>query len=88
MTSGTITLMTHKGAGVAYPEPKGPAKFNWSPGDGISWASWSWNPATGRLHDCDYCYARELATSTKLEPFYPVGFAPLFHHERLISKAV
>jgi protein gp37 len=46
--------------------------------DNIGWARWSWNPVTGCLHDCDYCYARDLA-----ERFYPQGFAPTFLPERL-----
>jgi Protein of unknown function (DUF5131) len=37
---------------------------------------------TGCRHGCDYCYARELATSERLRACYPVGFTPLFHHER------
>jgi protein gp37 len=46
--------------------------------DNIGWANWSWNPVTGCLHDCDYCYARDLA-----ERFYPQGFAPTFIREAL-----
>jgi protein gp37 len=44
----------------------------------IDWAKWSWNPVTGCLHDCSYCYARDIA-----ERFYPEKFAPTFHPERL-----
>lgn len=35
----------------------------------IDWADMSWNPVTGCLHDCKYCYARKIA-----ERFS--GFAP------------
>lgn len=28
----------------------------------IDWADMTWNPVTGCLNDCDYCYARRLAT--------------------------
>ncbi|MEG1564997.1 MAG: DUF5131 family protein [Bacteroides sp.] len=28
----------------------------------IDWATHSWNPVTGCLHGCDYCYARRLVT--------------------------
>lgn len=78
-----LTLRTHTGEEVLYPKPQSKATFNTSPGEGISWASWSWNPVTGCLHGCDYCYARELATSERLKTAYPVGFTPLFHEERL-----
>lgn len=27
----------------------------------IDWADMSWNPVTGCLHGCDYCYARKIA---------------------------
>ena len=82
---GPVPLMkdTHDGQKVPYPQPKGKAIFNDSPGDGISWAAWSWNPVTGCLHGCDYCYAREIATSDRYKPFYPAEFTPLRHLERL-----
>jgi protein gp37 len=46
--------------------------------DNIEWAWWSWNPVTGCLHDCPYCYARDIANR-----FYAQGFAPTFHADRL-----
>jgi protein gp37 len=48
----------------------------------IEWAAWSWNPVTGCLHDCPYCYARDMANR-----FYPYGFQPAFIPERLDSPA-
>lgn len=27
----------------------------------IEWADMTWNPVTGCLHDCNYCYARKIA---------------------------
>ena len=78
-----LTLGTSDGTAVEYPQPKAKAKFNRTEGEGISWASWSWNPVTGCLHGCNYCYARETATSKRSRDAYPVGFTPLFHHERL-----
>lgn len=78
-----LNLRTHDGIEVKYPKPQAAAKFNETTGAGISWASWSWNPVTGCLHGCDYCYAREIATSQRFASAYPVGFTPLFHHERL-----
>jgi protein gp37 len=46
--------------------------------DNIEWAAWSWNPVTGCLHNCDYCYARDIA-----DRFYPQKFKPTYHPERL-----
>jgi protein gp37 len=80
-----LTLLTHTGEEVAYPEPRSQPTFNQTQGDGISWASWSWNPITGCLHGCVYCYAREIATNERTRHAFPVGFTPLFHHERLAA---
>lgn len=78
-----LTLYTHTGESVLYPESRSIPTFNLTQGDGISWARWSWNPVTGCLHGCAYCYAREIATSERTAPGFPVGFTPLFHTERL-----
>lgn len=48
--------------------------------DNIGWARWSWNPVTGCLHNCPYCYARDIA-----ERFYPQGFEPTFVREALTA---
>src|SRR5262249_26799725 len=42
------------------------------------WARWSWNPGVGCLHNCEYCYARDIAERT-----YPEKFAPVFIPSRL-----
>lgn len=76
-----LTLRTHIGDPVEYPQPQSRATFNQTDGEGISWAAWSWNPVTGCLHGCDYCYARAIAH--RFIDGFPVGFTPLFHHERL-----
>lgn len=78
-----LTLRTHTGDEVRYPQPVAAPTFNQTSGPGISWADWSWNPVTGCLHGCDYCYAREIATSERYAAAYPVGFTPLYHPERL-----
>ena len=83
----TITLLDHKGNPYEYPKPKGKATFNQQKGTEIGWAMWSWNPATGCNHGCDYCYARAIATSRDMAAYYPAGFTPLFHHERLDAPA-
>lgn len=80
-----LTLRTHDGREVPYPQPQARATFNQTDGDGISWAKWSWNPVTGCLHGCDYCYARAIAN--RFSDAYPAGFTPLFHHERLDAPA-
>jgi protein gp37 len=82
-----LTLFTNDGTPVEYPQPQSAATFNETTGDGISWAGWSWNPVTGCLHGCDYCYARDIATSNRFSSAYPVGFTPLFHSERLDAPA-
>lgn len=50
--------------------------FN-STNDNIEWAKWSWNPVTGCLHGCKFCYARDIANR-----FFG-GFEPRFYPERL-----
>lgn len=50
----------------------------------IEWADWSWNPITGCLHGCPYCYARNIAFD-----IYPaeVGFTPTIWPDRLTAPA-
>jgi protein gp37 len=80
-----LQLRTHDGRTVPYPKPQAKATFNETTGEGISWAAWSWNPVTGCLHGCDYCYARAIAN--RWSESYPAGFTPLFHEERLSAPA-
>jgi protein gp37 len=61
---------------LAHRNPK--HTFNRQSSDSIEWALWSWNPITGCLHDCSYCYARDIALR-----FYPQGFVPTFLPDRL-----
>ena len=77
-----IQLEDHKGNLIEYPKPKGKPTFN-KTNDAIQWASFSWNPVTGCLHGCDYCYAREIAHSPTFGGTFPIGFDPLFRHDRL-----
>jgi len=43
----------------------------------IEWTDWTWNPITGCLHGCWYCYAKKLFTR------FHRSFEPTFHPERL-----
>jgi protein gp37 len=48
--------------------------------ENIEWALWSWNPVTGCLHNCPYCYARDIA-----DRFYGQGFKPSLIPSRLAA---
>lgn len=64
----------------------------------IDWCDMSWNPVTGCLHECKYCYARKIAErfdghavgynpkraviDGKTTPF-PFGFKPTLYKARL-----
>jgi protein gp37/ParB-like chromosome segregation protein Spo0J len=56
------------------------ASFHKQTNDLIDWAQWSWNPITGCLHDCPYCYARDIANR-----FYEHKFEPTLHPDRLFA---
>ena len=50
------------------------------------WADYTWNPVTGCLRNCDFCYARKLAETRLRGRFgYPEvePFKPTFHPNRL-----
>lgn len=47
----------------------------------IEWTGFTWNPVTGCLHDCSYCYARRL--TVRFPANFPAGFTPAFHPGRL-----
>lgn len=44
---------------------------------GIEWTDFSWNPVTGCLRGCPYCYAKPLAER------WGRSFEPAFHRDRL-----
>ena len=54
-------------------------EFNFQETDGIEWAKWSWNPITGCLHNCEYCYARDIA-----DRMFDAKFEPAFYPGRLL----
>src|SRR5664280_2871172 len=44
----------------------------------IDWCDYTWNPVTGCLHGCEYCYARRMD-----KRFGDGLFNPTFHQKRL-----
>jgi len=54
--------------------------FNEAKNNNIKWAKWTWNPVTGCLHGCKYCYARDIANR-----FFDEGFEPTFRPNRLVA---
>jgi len=51
----------------------------------IEWTDYTWNPVTGCLHGCPYCYARKIAR--RFPQNFPSGFEPAFYPERLEEPA-
>lgn len=55
--------------------------------DNVEWALWTWNPVSGCLHNCAYCYARDIAN--RFYSHLPEGerFTPVFYPDRLTAPA-
>ena len=68
---------------IITPVPGEGGSFNKQDNADIEWAQWSWNPVTGCKHNCSYCYARDIALSSKMKPYYPNGFEPAFRSNAL-----
>lgn len=49
----------------------------------IEWTDYTWNPVTGCLHGCSYCYGPPL--TRRFPKNFPQGFKPTFYTERLIE---
>jgi protein gp37 len=55
----------------------------------IDWTDYTWNPITGCLHDCDYCYVKRLAkrfgysTEPQLHPHRLKDIATLKHPAKI-----
>lgn len=45
----------------------------------IDWCDYTWDPVTGCLHGCSYCYGRRIAERFKGSKAYPFGFEPTSH---------
>jgi len=58
------------------------SKFNKTKGN-IDWAKWSWNPITGCLHKCKFCYAKAITLNKMYSHLFPLGFEPVLHPNRL-----
>lgn len=67
------------------PQEVEPSSFNVQEGTAIEWAQFSWNPLTGCLHNCPYCYARDIALKDRMAKVYPYGFAPTLRPTMLLA---
>ena len=67
--------------------PSSGRPFNTQNNDSIEWAKWSWNPVTGCLHGCEYCYARDSANLHYHQIEKGKRFDPHFWPERLSRPA-
>ena len=79
-----IEHLSEKLAIVHSKNPNYKPTFN-ATNENINWAGWSWNPVTGCLHDCPYCYARATATNSYYRDAFPTQFKPTFHPGRLTA---
>ena len=54
----------------------------------IDWAEYVWNPVTGCLNGCPYCYAKKMANRLKGRYGYPQDepFKPTLHADKLREK--
>lgn len=75
------TIITAAGVESQLPLPQ-KVVFNQT-NDSVDWANWTWNPVTGCEHGCKFCYAREIANSSRMASVYPNKFEPTFHPYRL-----
>ena len=62
--------------------------FNKQENTDIEWAQFSWNPVTGCLHSCSYCYARDIAYQDRMAKAYPFRFAPTFRPSTVFARAI
>jgi protein gp37/ParB-like chromosome segregation protein Spo0J len=55
--------------------------------ENVEWALWTWNPITGCLHNCNYCYARDIANRFYSHLPDNERFSPVFYPDRLTAPA-
>lgn len=63
--------------------------FNKQTNENIDWAKYSWNPVTGCVHGCEFCYARDIAKDPRGGPYDQLGkiedrFLPTIWPEKLV----
>lgn len=75
------TIITHDGQKIDINRPLKPV-FN-KTNENVDWAEWTWNPVTGCLYSCDFCYAKDIANNKRTKHLFPLGFKPVFHEYRL-----
>ena len=49
--------------------------------ESIGWADFTWNPVTGCLRGCEYCYARKMHQRFNKKPFEKI----VFHKNRVVE---
>lgn len=79
--ANTTKIVAYDGETVEINKPK-KVMFN-KTNDNVDWAGYTWNPVTGCLHGCKFCYAEEIANMSRMKSVYPLGFKPVFHEYRL-----
>ena len=50
-------------------------------------AAWTWDPITGCMADCPYCYARAIVSQPEMQALFPGGFTPILKREKLAAPA-
>jgi len=78
VTSNILKRETELKPSAKYAERSGIHRMNRTK---IEWTDYSWNPITGCLHGCWYCYAKNL--TQRFKKVFPYGFEPHFYPERL-----
>ena len=59
--------------------------FNKQESTAIEWAQYSWNPVTGCLHNCPYCYARDIAENSQMRKAFPNRFLPTLRQLTILA---
>lgn len=81
----TVRVITINGECKDIPKPA-KTQFNRTT-DSVDWARWTWNPVTGCLHGCNFCYARAITHNKQMADNYPFAFEPTLYEYRLDAPA-